>query len=194
MASHPDPALPAGTMEIQLIPNDTRLRAFTAGMADNTFHLIDTQQGTATAVFNFDSFAIQGAPVWPQLLRLNQAGTRLFITLNYAGAAGKVVMFDSTRPEQPEVLSTVDLGPNSGPHYLRLTQDEKRLVVTDYFLVEDLAPGGIVHAEGDHKIHVINVNSNRLERDTRFDLDFNRDIGTGPARPHGVALLPVTDN
>ena len=30
-------------------------------------------------------------------------------------------------------------------------------MVTDYFLVEDLAPGGVVQAEGDHKIHVINV-------------------------------------
>ena len=42
----------------------------------------------------------------------------------------------------PEVLSVVDLGPGSGPHYLQLTKDEKRIVVTDYFLVEDLAPGG----------------------------------------------------
>ena len=57
--------------------------------------------------------------------------------------------------------------------------------------VEDLAPGGVVHADGDHKIHVLNVHGNRLERDSAFDLDFNRDIGTGPARPHGVALVPA---
>jgi hypothetical protein len=44
---------------------------------------------------------------------------------------------------------------------MRLTSDEKRLVVTDYFLVEDLAPGGIVNGEGDHKIHVGNVHGNR---------------------------------
>jgi len=52
-------------------------------------------------------------------------------------------------------------------------------VVTDYFLVEDLAPGGIVNVEGDHKIHVINVHGNRLELDTAFDVDFDRDINTG---------------
>ena len=67
--------------------------------------------------------------------------------------------------------------------------DEKRLVVTDYFLVEDLAPGSVVHAEGDHKIHVINIQGNHLERDRRLDIDFNRDIATCPARPHGVVLL-----
>ena len=86
-------------------------------------------------------------------------------------------------------MSVVDLGPESGPHYLSLTRDEKRLVVSDYFLVEDLAPGGIVMIEGDHKIHVINVHGNRLELDTGFDVDFDRDIPTGAARPHGMVML-----
>jgi hypothetical protein len=186
-----NPERPAGTMEVQLIPRDQRLRAYTAGMVDNTLYLVDTQKGTAKAVFNFDVFSASGVPAMPQLLRMNKQGTRLFVTLN---GAGKVVMFNIARPEHPEILSVVDLGPGSGPHYLQLTSDEKRLVVTDYFLVEDLAPGGVVQAEGDHKIHVINVHGNRLELDTRFDLDFNRDISTGPARPHGVVLLPAQDH
>ena len=188
-----DPAHPAGTIDIKLIPHDPRLRAFTAGMTDNFLYLVDTEQGIAKPVFDFEVFAIPDAPVWPTLLRINKAGTRLFITLNYAGQAGKVVMFDIARAETPKVLSVVDLGPGSGPHYLRLTNDEERLVVSDYFLVEDLAPGGVVHAEGDHKIHVLNIRGDRLERDPRFAVDFNRDIATGPARPHGLALLPVTN-
>lgn len=178
---------PAGTMDVQLIPQDQRLRAFTAGMADNNLYLVDTQKGTAKAVFNFGVLAVGNAPAMPQLLRINKQGTRLFITVN---GAGKVAMLDISSPEQPKVLSVVDLGPNSGPHFLRLTGDEKRLIVTDYFLVEDLAPPGVVTADGDHKIHVINVQGNSLERDARFDVDFNRDIGTGPARPHGVIPLP----
>ena len=188
-----DPVHRAGTIDIKLIPHDRQLRAFTAGMTDNFLYLVDTEQGIAKPVFDFEVFAIPDAPVWPQLLRINKAGTRLFITLNYAGQAGKVVMFDIARAEHPQVLSVIDLGPGSGPHYLRLTNDEERLVVSDYFLVEDLPPGGVVHAEGDHKIHVLNIRDNRLERDQRFDVDFNRDIATGPARPHGLALLPVTN-
>src|SRR5262249_33233590 len=168
---------------------DPRRRAFTAGMADNKLYLVDTQLGTATPVLDFSVFSVPTAPVWPQLLRINEEGTRLFITLNYAGAAGKVVMLDIAHPGDPRVLSVVDLGPGSGPHYLRLTHDETRLVVSDYFLVEDLAPGGIVHAEGDHKIHVLNLAGDRLSLDGTFDLDFNRDIATGPARPHGMALV-----
>jgi selenium-binding protein 1 len=184
-----DPAHPAGTIDVQLIPADPHHRAFTAGMADNQLYLIDTEAGHATAVFDFGAFAIPNAPVWPQLMRISRDGRRLFVSLNYAGLAGKIVMLDIDRPEHPHVLSTVDLGPGSGPHYLRLTQDERRLVVSDYFLVEDLAPGGVVHAEGDHKVHVINVGPRRMQLDTRFNVDFNRDIATGPARPHGMVML-----
>jgi hypothetical protein len=185
-----DPANPAGTIDVGLIPGDRQLRGFTAGMADNKLYLLDTKKGTAAAVFDFTPFGVSGAPIWPQLFRITRDGTRLFITLNYAGNAGKVVQFDIERPEHPKVLSVVDLGPGSGPHYLELTKDEKRLVVSDYFLVEDLTPGGVVKAEGDHKIHVLEVSREHLRLDRRFDLDFNRDIATGPARPHGIVILP----
>lgn len=116
-------------------------------------------------------------------------GTRLFVPLNYGGHAGKIVMLDVARPEQPKLLDVVDLGPGSGPHFLRLTSDERRLVVSDYFLVEDLTPGGVVMVEGDHRIHVIDVRESEMALDPRFDLDFDRDIATGPARPHGMVLL-----
>ena len=136
------------------------------------------------------SFAVAGEAEDTLLFSpLGQTTKRL--TRNYAGAAGKVVMFDITRPDQPRILSIVDLGVGSGPHYLRLTGDERRLVVNDYFLVEDLAPGGVVHAEGDHKIHVLNVYCRHLELDPWFGLDFNRDVSTGPARPHGLAVFPA---
>jgi len=103
-------------------------------------------------------------------------------------------MFDIEVPNRPKLMSVVNLGAGSGPHFLRLTNDERRLVVTDYFLVEDLAPGGIVNVEGDHKVHVINVHAHRLELDRAFKVDFNRDISTGPARPHGVVILPTADH
>ena len=35
------------------------------------------------------------------------------------------------------MLKVLELGPNSGPHYIALTPDEKRLVISDYFLNED---------------------------------------------------------
>ena len=124
-----DPARPAGTMEVQLIPGDTALRAYTAGMADGMLYLVDTQGGTAKAVFDFSTLA--DPATWPRcrtLLHPNRKGNRLFVSLN---GAGKIAMFNIARPGQPQLMSVVDLGPDSGPHYLSLTRDEERLVVTD---------------------------------------------------------------
>src|SRR5437879_12476121 len=99
--------------------------------------------------------------------------------------AGKIVMLDTSDPENPRLLKALDLGANAGPHYMALTKDEKRLAFSDYFLNEDSF--GKVHAEGDHKIHVARIKEKDLVLDSRFDLDFNNAFATVPARPHGIA-------
>jgi hypothetical protein len=169
-----------GTIDVKLIPRDLRGRGYTAGMLDDQLYLIDPNAGTATPVFDFRTIQKGG---WPQLMRINKAGTRLFITMNQAG---KVVVFDIAEPAHPKVLRILDLGSGSGPHYLRLTEDERRLVISDYFLNEDSL--GKVHAEGDHIVHVARVERDELELDTRFEVNFNTAFPTGPARPHGMAF------
>jgi selenium-binding protein 1 len=169
-----------GTIDVRLIPGDPRKRAYTAGMEGDALYLIDTDQGTAKAVFDFASVSKGG---WPQLMRITRDGRRLFVSMNIAG---KVVMFDTSNPAIPKLLKVLDLGKDSGPHYVALTKDERRLVITDYFLNED--GGGKVHAEGDHKVHVARVAADDLVLDQRFHLDMNTAIAAGPARPHGVAF------
>lgn len=170
----------SGSIDIRLIPRDPKKRAYTAGMTDDTLYLVDTRRGTAKAVFDFRTIASGG---WPQLMRMTRNGRRLFISINMAG---KIAMLDISDAERPRLVTVLDLGKDSGPHYIALTRDEKRLVITDYFLNEDDA--GKVHAEGDHKVHVATVSENALVLDPRFQLDFNTAIATGPARPHGVAF------
>jgi len=180
LGNTPPAGTPAGTIDVKLIPGDPKRRAYTAGMTDDALYLVDTQHGSARVVFDFSSIAEGG---WPQLMRMTRDGNRLFVSMNLAG---KVIMFDTTRPHHPRVLKALDLGPDSGPHYVALTGDEKRLVISDYFLNED--EFGKVHAEGDHKIHVARVTSSGLSLDPRFEVDFNTAFATGPARPHGVAF------
>jgi 56kDa selenium binding protein (SBP56) len=170
----------SGSIDIRLIPRDPKKRAYTAGMTDDTLYLVDTSSGTARAVFDFRTIASGG---WPQLMRMTRNGRRLFVSMNMAG---KIAMLDTSDAERPRLVTVLDLGKDSGPHYIALTRDEKRLVITDYFLNEDDA--GKVHAEGDHKVHVATVSDNALVLDPRFQLDFNTAIATGPARPHGVAF------
>jgi selenium-binding protein 1 len=169
-----------GTIDVRLIPGDRRARAFTAGMLDDKLYLVDTRAGRATPVFDFATIVKGG---WPQLMRMNEDGSRLFITMNVAGL---VAMLDTSNPERPVLLSILDLGPDSGPHYLALTRDERRLVISDYFLNED--DFGKVHREGDHIVHVAHVTDNALVLDPRFELDFNTAFPSGPARPHGMAF------
>ena len=169
-----------GSIDVKLIPGDPDARGYTAGMLDDRLYLIEPTAGTATPVFDFSSIQKGG---WPQLMRINRDGTRLFITLNQAG---KIVMFDISDPAKPKVLRVLDLGAVSGPHYLRLTKDERRLVVSDYFLNEDSL--GKVHAEGDHIVHVARLERDDLELDPRFHVNFNTAFRTGPARPHGLAF------
>jgi selenium-binding protein 1 len=170
----------AGTIDVRLIPGDPLLRGYTAGMMDDQLYLFDTQAGTVQSVFDFSTIAKGG---WPQLMRMTKDGKRLFISLNLAG---KVVMFDTSDPEKPQVLRVLDLGADSGPHYIALSGDENRLVITDYFLNED--DFGKVHSEGDHKVHVASVTENDLVLDPKFNLDFDEVSPNGPARPHGVAM------
>ena len=98
--------------------------------------------------------------------------------------AGQVGMLDVSDREHPVQSAIVNLGVGAGPHDIALTDDDKRLIVTDYFLNED--GFGKIHFEGDHKVHVIKVFRHRLELDTRFNLDFNTAFPTGRARPHGI--------
>ena len=95
-------------------------------------------------------------------------------------------MLDVSDPEHPFQTGIVSYGMNAGPHSIVLSDDDKRLVVTDYFLNEDNF--GKVHFEGDHHVHAIKVFNNHLEADSRFDIDFNTAFSTGPARPHGIAM------
>ena len=169
-----------GTIDVKLIPRDPMARAITAGMLDDHLYLIDTRNGTATSVFDFSTIAAGG---WPQLMRVTRDGKRLFVSMNQAG---KIAMFDISNPEHPRLLKALDLGAGSGPHYIALSEDERRLVISDYFLNEDNF--GKVHAEGDHKIHVAVVSDDDLVLDPRFNLDFNTAFSTWPARPHGIAI------
>ena len=120
----------------------------------------------------------------PGLLTMPRSGRRV-ITATLM--AGQVVMLDISNPKKFRQLSVVSFGKDTGPHSVHLTHDDKRLVVTDYFLNQD--DFGKVHLEGDHKVHVLDVGEKTLTVDPAFQVvDFNTAFPTGPARPHGIGM------
>jgi len=176
-----------GTMDVKLIPGDPLGRAFTTGMFDGLVYLVDTANGTSQVVFDCEDIVphvevpVRGGMT--QLLAMPRSGDRLIFASFQAGQVG---MLDVTDPEHPVQTGIVSLGLDAGPHMIALTDDDKRLVVSDYFLNED--DFGKVHFEGDHHVRVVRVFKQKLALDPRFDLDFNTAFATGPARPHGVAM------
>jgi len=176
-----------GTMDVKLIPKDPRGRAYTTGMFDGLVYLVDTLNGTSQIVFDCEDIVPHvDVPVrggMTQLLAMPRSGDRLIFASFQAGQVG---MLDVTDPEHPVQTGIVNFGIDAGPHMIALTDDDKRLVVSDYFLNED--DFGKIHFEGDHHVRVVKVFKKRLELDRRFDVDFNTAFTTGPARPHGVAM------
>jgi len=180
------PAL--GTMDVKLLPNDPVGYGYTAGMFDGHIYAINPVNGTSTVAFDLANVVPHVDPgsggVMPQLMVMPSSGDRLIIG---TFGAGQIVMFDTTNRTHLRELAAANLGGGgaAGPHALQLSNNEDRLVVSDYFLNED--DFGKVHAEGDHKVHVLNLTHNGLREDTRFRLDFNTAFPGIHARPHGMA-------
>lgn len=178
----------AGTMDAKLIPGDPRGRAVTVNMFTGRMYSVDPTDGSFVEAFDTDKVIPHvDTPVrggLPGLLAVPRTGRRLiFATF----MAGQVVMLDTENPKRFKQLSVVSFGRNTGPHSVHLTHDNKRLVVTDYFLNQD--GFGKVHMEGDHKVRVIDVGARSLSVDQAFRVvDFNTAFATGPARPHGMGF------
>jgi selenium binding protein SBP56 len=178
----------AGTMDVKLIPHDPHGRAVTANMFTGLVYSVDPTDGSYTMAFDCETIEphvevpVRGGMT--QLLAMPRSGRRLIFGSFQAGQVG---MLDITNPKQFKQVSVVSFGKDTGPHSVHLTHDDKRLVVTDYFLNED--DFGKIHFEGDHKVHVINVSDDGLTIDPNFRvIDFNTAFATGPARPHGVGM------
>jgi len=117
-------------------------------------------------------------------MRMTRDGKRLFISMN---TAGKIVMFDTSNPRQPKVLKFWTWG-QLWSHYIGVTDDEERLVISDYFLNEDearqsprqrLGRSAVVHVAG-----VTDRTSSRFSFPTRLQ----HSLHNRPARPHGMAF------
>lgn len=183
----PDGGPALGTMDVKMLPRDRHGYGYAAGMFDGHIYLIDPIAGTGVAAFDCETVTPHvNTPViggMGQLLATPQSGDRLIFGLFQAGQVG---LLDTTDRSNLKQLSVVSFGQDTGPHNLLLSSDDSRLVVSDYFLNEDAA--GLIHFEGDHKVHVLKVTHDTLSEDTRFKLDFNTAFSTGPARPHGLAV------
>jgi selenium-binding protein 1 len=168
----PDGSPAQGTMDVKMLPNDPHGYGYTSGMFDVHIYLIEPERGTGTPRFDLSTVTPHVDTPVPggmgQIMATPQTADRLIVGTIMAG---QVVMLDTTNRFNPRRISVVSFGADAGLHNIVLSDDDSRLVVTDYFLNEDAA--GIIHFEGDHKFHVLKVTHEDLTEDKRFKLDFN---------------------
>jgi selenium-binding protein 1 len=185
----PDGKPALGLMDVKLLPRDPNGIGYTGGMFDGFVYMIDPKKGTATPAFDYANvFPPVETPVrggMGQIMATPKSGDRLIFALFQAGQVGMLDTTDRAKLRQVPG-AVVQFGKDAGPHNIMLTEDDSRLVVSDYFLNQDDA--GIIHFEGDHKVRVVKVARDSLAEDKRFSLDFNTAFPTGPARPHGLAM------
>jgi len=82
--------------------------------------------------------------------------------------------------------------PTIGPHYIKVTPDQKHIVVTDYFVQTGAI--GVINTPSDDKALYIDINEDG-------SLNFNRTINIGKefsqtrggAKPHSVVVFDLTD-
>ncbi|KAI4219921.1 MAG: hypothetical protein L6R40_008702 [Gallowayella cf. fulva] len=81
--------------------------------------------------------------------------------------------------------------PTISPHYIKVTPDQKHIVVTDYFV--QTGQIGLINTPADYKALYIDIKPNGA-------LSFNRSIDfTGPytnrggGRPHSAVVFDLTD-
>src|SRR5205085_8279495 len=124
-----------GTMDVKLIPRDPHGRAVTVTMFSGLVYTVDPTDGSVVKSFDCENIVphievpVRGGMV--QLLAMPKSGDRLIFASFQAGQVG---MLDVSDPEHPFQSGIVNLGENAGPHAITLTDDDKRLVVSDYFL------------------------------------------------------------
>ena len=147
LAPDGDPAL--GMMDVKMLPNDPN------GIGIHRWHVRRSHlhasiRRTAPATPAFDLATVQPHVETPvrggmgQIMATPKSGDRLIFSLFQAGQVGMLDTTDRANLRQvPGAI--VSFGANAGPHNIMLTEDDSRLVVSDYFLNEDDA--GIIHSK-----------------------------------------------
>ena len=120
---------------------------------------------------------------------MTQDGRFLYLTLT---TANHVAALDITDLNNVKRLDDPDEEqPIVSPHYVKVTPDQKHLLMIDYFV--QTGDIGVVNIPADYKVLYLDINDDG-------SLSFNRTIdfvgdfaGRGGAKPHSAVIFDLTD-
>ena len=106
--------------------------------------------------------------------------------------ASHIAALDISDLSNPKRLDDPDAEqPTLGPHYIKVTPDQKHIVVTDYFL--QTGDIGTINTPADYKalyIDILDDGSLGFNRSIDFERDFQN---RGGAKPHSSVIFDLTD-
>lgn len=137
----------------------------------------------------FHDFPIFPTADLPRSSDITQDGKFAYFTLT---TANHVAALDISNLSNVRRLDDPDSDqPIIGPHYVKVTPDQKHLVVTDYFV--QTGDIGVINTPADFKaqyIDILNDGSLSFNR----SIDFQREFANrGGAKPHSAVVFDLTD-
>jgi len=144
------------------------------------------QQGTAELLYDLGPKARDTVAIYTDLTADGKFLYATLTTANHIAALDISDLNNVKRLDDPD-----EVQPTIGPHYIKVTPDQKHIVVTDYFV--QTGQIGVINTPADFKGLYIDINPNG-------SLHFNRSIdftngfaNRGGGWPHSAVVFDLTD-
>ncbi|OJJ80673.1 uncharacterized protein ASPGLDRAFT_134026 [Aspergillus glaucus CBS 516.65] len=143
-------------------------------------------QGTAELLYDLGPKARDTVAIYTDI---TQDGRFIYLTLttgNHIAALDISDLSNVKRLDDPD-----EDQPTVGPHYIKVTPDQKHLVVTDYFV--QTGDIGIINTPADFNALYIDINDDGSLSFNRT-IDFSKEFpDRGGAKPHSTVIFDFTD-
>lgn len=134
-------------------------------------------------------YLIDSKPTKSSSTDITQDGRFIYLTLT---TANHIAALDISDLSNVKRLDDPDEDqPTVGPHYVKVTPDQKHLVVTDYFV--QTGEIGIINTPADFNALYIDINDDGSLSFNRT-IDFSKEFPErGGAKPHSTVVFDLTD-
>ncbi|KAF2498719.1 hypothetical protein BU16DRAFT_605065 [Lophium mytilinum] len=144
------------------------------------------KKGTAELLYDLGPKARDTVAIYSDI---TQDGKFIYLTLT---TANHIAALDISDLNNVKRLDNPDEDqPTIGPHYIKVTPDQKHIVVTDYFV--QTGDIGVINTPADFKALYIDILPNGGLSFNRT-IDFQREFANrGGAKPHSAVVFDLTD-
>ncbi|KAB2569882.1 hypothetical protein DBV05_g11466 [Lasiodiplodia theobromae] len=143
-------------------------------------------QGVAELLYDLGPKARDTVAIYSDLTEDGRFAYFTLTTANHVAALDISDLSNVKRLDDPD-----EDQPIIGPHYVKVTPDQKHLLVTDYFV--QTGDIGVINTPADFKAQYIDILDNGALSFNR-SIDFAREFGErGGAKPHSAVVFDLTD-